>query len=302
MRGLPKERLEQLVRATLSNRGAASGNGDSRRTLQGKVIANIFLEDSTRTRCSFEMASIRLGASVINLSGSGSSTSKGETLIDTALNIEAMGVDGIVLRCAYSGGAQLVADAVSCPVINAGDGRHEHPTQCILDLAALTERFGELEGKTIAIVGDIANSRVARSALHGLTTMGANVRLVGPPTLVPQSFKGITESHPHAVSIFHDLDEALEGVDGVMMLRIQSERAATGMIASDYRTVYGLNRDRLAKLAPHTVVMHPGPVNRGVEIDHSVDDHSSRSLILRQVTMGVAARMAVLEQFITEFR
>lgn len=268
-------------------------------SLAGRVVANMFFEDSTRTRCSFETAVHRLGGEVFNLTESGSSTRKGETLVDTALNVEAMGVSAIVVRTSVSGGAALVARRVRCPVINAGDGRHEHPTQGLLDLQTLREALGKLDGRTIAIVGDIANSRVARSAIHGLTAFETRVRLVGPPTLVSESLRQITHRHD-LVTIHHDLDAILGDLDAIMMLRIQTERAAGGSVAGDYREMYGLTPARAARLPSHAIVLHPGPVNRGVEIDDTVADDLPRSRILRQVTQGVAARMAVLETVLAE--
>lgn len=263
--------------------------------LTGRVVANIFFENSTRTRCSFEVAAVGLGAHPLNLSAIGSSAAKGESLVDTANNIEAMGVDALVVRTAASGGAALVARSSRIPVINAGDGRHEHPTQALLDLFVLQERLGALEGRRIAIVGDILNSRVARSNLHGLRALGANVVLVGPPTLVDDSFESILPSDaPGAVEVTHDFDGVLEGVDAVMMLRIQRERASGGAISSDYRRLYGLTAQRARRLRPEQLILHPGPVNRGVEMDGSVLDDLDRNVVLEQVAAGVLVRKAVL--------
>jgi len=298
--GMPRQELLRLIAATQKNVPIAEGRSPNRTTLNGRVIANLFFEDSTRTRCSFETAVHRLGGQVFNLTPSGSSISKGESLVDTARNIECMGVAAIVVRCAVSGGAKMVADGVKCPVINAGDGRHEHPTQAILDVSTLIEEFGSVEGRTVAIVGDITNSRVARSVTHALSTLGAHVRLVGPPTLVSKSFERITQG-PGAVSTMSNLDSALDGVDAVMMLRVQFERAAGGAVSSDYRQMFGLTPQRIAKLAPHVIILHPGPMNRGIEIDDRVADDPQRSRILRQVTHGVAARMAVLEMVLSDF-
>lgn len=272
---------------------AAVGDAAAEERLRGRVVANIFFEDSTRTRVSFEIAAKRLGASVVNLGASGSSASKGETLVDTARNIEAMGVDAVVVRTSISGGAALVARHLACPVINAGDGRHEHPTQALLDTLALRLRLGELAGKRVAIVGDIANSRVARSTTHALVALGAHVVVVGPPALVPVGFEQIARG-AGSIVITHDLDSIIGEVDAIMMLRVQMERAAASGIAPDYRSAYGLTvarRQRLRKGAP---ILHPGPVNRGVEIDDAVADDVGDSLILAQVSCGVAARMAVL--------
>lgn len=297
--GMPRQELLRLIAATRKNVPIAEGRSPNRTTLSGRVIANLFFEDSTRTRCSFETAVHRLGGQVFNLTPSGSSISKGESLVDTARNIECMGVAAIVVRCAVSGGAKMVADGVKCPVINAGDGRHEHPTQAILDVSTLMEEFGSVEGRIVAIVGDITNSRVARSVTHALSTLGAHVRLVGPPTLVSKSFERITQG-PGTVSTMNNLDSALDGVDAVMMLRVQFERAAGGAVSSDYRQMFGLTPQRIAKLASHVIILHPGPMNRGIEIDDRVADDPQRSRILRQVTHGVAARMAVLEMVLLE--
>jgi len=301
--GIPRAELEALLDAAARNLPIAEQKAARKESLAGRVVANMFFEDSTRTRCSFETAVHRLGGEVFNLGESGSSTRKGETLVDTALNVEAMGVSAIVVRTSVSGGAALVARRVRCPVINAGDGRHEHPTQGLLDLLTLREAIGVLEGRSIAIVGDIANSRVARSAVHGLTTFEARVRLVGPPTLVGESFRYVS-GRPDLVTIHHDLDSILHDLDAIMMLRIQSERAASSSVAGDYREMYGLTPARAMRLPGHAIVLHPGPVNRGVEIDDTVADDLPRSRILRQVTQGVAARMAVLERLlaITETR
>ena len=298
--GMTRQELLRLIAATQKNVPIAEGRSPNRTSLNGRVIANLFFEDSTRTRCSFETAVHRLGGQVFNLTPSGSSISKGESLVDTARNIECMGVAAIVVRCAVSGGAKMVADGVKCPVINAGDGRHEHPTQAILDVSTLMEEFGSVEGRTVAIVGDITNSRVARSVTHALSMLGAHVRLVGPPTLVLKSFERITQG-PGIVSTINNLDSALDGVDAVMMLRVQFERAAGGAVSSDYRQMFGLTPQRIAKLAPHAIILHPGPMNRGIEIDDRVADDPLRSRILRQVTHGVAARMAVLEMVLSDF-
>ena len=297
MEGLSRGEIVRLLDAAARLLPVAGGLAKAPESLAGKLVANIFFEDSTRTRCSFEVAALRLGARVVNLTAGGSSASKGESLLDTALNVEAMGVSAIVVRCAISGGAELVARTCACPVINAGDGRHEHPTQGLLDLATVREAFGSIEGRTVAIVGDVANSRVARSALHGLVTCGARVRLCGPPTLVPASLELIAaQAAPGQVRVMHDLDQALEAVDAVMMLRIQMERSAGIAISSDYHAAYGLTRTRIARLGESAIVLHPGPMNRGVEIDDAVADDPTRSRILRQVTWGVAVRMAVLEE------
>ncbi len=296
LRAMPKARILGLLEAAASYLPVAMGQSSSCDALQGHVIANLFLENSTRTRVSFTMAAQRLGATTVDLLGSTSSASKGETLIDTGRNIEAMGVAAIVLRTSASGGAHLLARHVGVPVINAGDGRSEHPTQGLLDTMALTEHLGttDLEGRTIGIVGDIAHSRVARSAAYALTTLGADVIFIGPPAMVPGS---MTELVPHGedghtgLHISHDLDAALPHLDAVMMLRVQFERGAS--ITADYAAHFGMNAARANRMPPHACIMHPGPINRGLELTPEVAD-GPRSVILRQVTCGVAMRMAVL--------
>ncbi len=262
--------------------------------LRGKVVVNLFFEDSTRTRASFHLAASRLSADVLDFSAKGSSISKGETLRDTGRNIEAMGVDVIVLRHPLSGAAVQLARAVQCSVVNAGDGQHEHPTQALLDIYTIARRFGrdetwDLTGLTIAIVGDIAHSRVARSNIHGLTSLGANVILVGPPTLLPTSFREF------GCELSTDLDAALPRVDAVNMLRVQFERITSQAFPSvrEYAALYGLTASRLARARDDVLVMHPGPMNRGLEIDSAVAD-GPNSAILKQVTHGLAVRMACL--------
>lgn len=263
--------------------------------LRGKVMVNLFFEDSTRTKTSFSLAAQRLSADVLDFSVSTSSVSKGETLHDTARNIEAMGVDVIVVRHRSSGAPFLLSQSVQCSVINAGDGSHEHPTQGLLDLFTMRETF-EPRGKKlsdlhVAIVGDIANSRVARSNLHGLTKLGAKVTLVGPATLVPGDLRKL---HPN-IAIAHDLDSVLPHVDVVNMLRIQFERLTSAAFPSvrEYSRFFGLTHDRLKLCRPDVLVLHPGPMNRGLEINTDVAD-GDNSAILRQVANGLAVRMAVL--------
>jgi aspartate carbamoyltransferase catalytic subunit len=294
LEGLSAAELTQLLDAAEAMLPVAERAAEPKRSLDGRVVAQLFFEDSTRTRLSFETAVARLGGRSISLTENGSSTSKGETFLDTALNVEAMGVDALVVRTSLSGGPELLAQHVECSILNAGDGRHEHPTQGLLDCLTIRRALGKLSGATVAIVGDISNSRVARSALHALTTLGAHVRLVGPPTLLPSSFLQVAKN-ANLVSITHDLDTNLDKLDAIMMLRIQLERAAGAAVASDYRLQFGLTRERASRLAEHCVVLHPGPVNRGVEVDDDVADDERRSKILRQVTHGVAVRMAVLE-------
>jgi aspartate carbamoyltransferase catalytic subunit len=295
--GLSRAELTALLDAAESNLPIAEQRLPRKDLLQGRVVANIFLEDSTRTRCSFETAVHRLGGQVFTLGAAGTSASKGEGLLDTALNVEAMGVGAIVLRTAIAGAAHQVARRVRIPVINAGDGRHEHPTQGLLDLVTLRESLGNLEGKTVGIVGDIANSRVAHSAIHGLTILGCHVVLIGPPALVPISESKIV-SNSELVVINHDLDSIIHDLDAIMLLRIQMERGSSNGVSNDYRTMYGLTQERASKLRSDAAVLHPGPINRGVEIDDSVADEHGGVRILRQVTHGVAARMAVLESLL----
>lgn len=265
--------------------------------LHGKVVVNLFYEDSTRTRASFSLAASRLSADVLDMSASGSSVSKGETLIDTAKNIEAMGVDTIVCRHSQSGAAQQLAQHVSCAVVNAGDGQHEHPTQALLDAFTIAQRLGrdeafDLSGLRVAIVGDIAHSRVARSNIHLLTKLGAEVVLVGPPTLTPASLSALPGG---AVTVAHDLDAVLPELDVINMLRVQFERIAGPAFPSqrEYTALYGLTQRRMRRARPDIVVMHPGPMNRGLEIESAVAD-GPNAVILEQVTNGLAIRMAAL--------
>lgn len=257
--------------------------------LRGRVVVNAFFEDSTRTRTSFSLAAQRLSADTIDFSEKGSSTSKGETLIDTARNIEAMGVDVIILRHPAAGSATLLSRTVNVSIVNAGDGAHEHPTQGLLDLYTIRERFGRVEGLKVAIVGDIANSRVARSDLWGLTKLGAEVILVGPPTLLPKSFEQC------GCRVVHDFDSVIGEVDVINMLRVQFERTKTAQFPSvrEYTRFFGLTWDRFQRCKPGVFVMHPGPMNRGIEISSDIAD-GEQSGILTQVTNGLSVRMAVL--------
>jgi len=258
-------------------------------TLRGKTVVNLFFEPSTRTRTSFELAAKRLSADVINFAVSASSISKGETLLDTARNIEAMQADFIVLRHPMAGAPNGLARMLRASVVNAGDGGHEHPTQALLDLYTLREKKREIKGLRLAIVGDIAHSRVARSNIYALTKLGAEVRVVGPPTMMPREIERL------GVKVFYDLDEGLRGVDVIMMLRLQLERQGIALFPSirEYSRLYCLTPERVRLAAPDALVMHPGPINRGVEIAPEVADSVS-SVILDQVTNGVAVRMAVL--------
>ena len=259
--------------------------------LRGRTLINLFYEDSTRTRTSFELAGKRLGADVINMSVSTSSVNKGETLLDTAATLNAMRCDLLVVRHDQSGAPNLLAQKVSSAVINAGDGTHEHPTQALLDALTLRRRRGTLEGLLVAICGDVLHSRVARSNIHLLGTMGCRVRVVGPPTLIPAAAAAL------GVEVFHDMQAGLQGVDVVMMLRLQRERMARGLVPSarEYFRFFGLDAAKLAAAKPDVLVMHPGPMNRGVEIDSAVADDPLHSVIGEQVEMGVAVRMAVLD-------
>src|SRR5947208_11369484 len=257
--------------------------------LRGRVMVNAFFEDSTRTRTSFSLAAQRLSADVIDFSEKMSSTNKGETLIDTARTIEAMGIDIMVVRHKAAGAAQMLARSLKCSIVNAGDGAHEHPTQGLLDLYTIRERFKKIEGLKVAIVGDIANSRVARSNLWALKKLGAEVILVGPPTLLPKSFAQM------GARVCHDFDEIIGEVDVVKMLRVQFERIASSQFPSvrEFTSLYGLTTERFHRCKKDVFVMHPGPMNRGIEISSAIAD-GPQSGILQQVTNGLAIRMAVL--------
>jgi aspartate carbamoyltransferase catalytic subunit len=257
--------------------------------LRGKTLVNFFVEPSTRTRTSFEIAAMRLSADVVNISATASSLQKGETLKDTALNLQALRADIIVLRHSSPGSSQFLSERLESSIINAGDGAHEHPTQGLLDIFTIRERFGRIEGLNIAIIGDILFSRVARSNIFGLLKLGANVTLVGPSTLVPKRFEQL------GVQVRHRIDDILETADVVNLLRIQHERQRKEYFPGlgEYVSLFGLTKPRAARLSPHCLIMHPGPINRGVEIDSDVAD-STQSVILEQVTNGIAVRMAVL--------
>ena len=259
--------------------------------LRGRTVINLFFENSTRTRTSFELAGKRLGGDVINMSAESSSVKKGETLIDTAMTLNAMLPDVLVVRHPDSGAVKLLSEKVACAVINAGDGTHEHPTQALLDALAIRRRRGRLAGLQVAICGDILHSRVARSNIHLLGAMGARVRVVGPPTLIPSAIERM------GVEVFHDMRAGIAGCDIVMMLRLQTERMQGSFVPSvrEYFHFYGLDREKLAAAKPDALVMHPGPMNRGVEIDSDLADDIDRSLIREQVEMGVAVRMACLD-------
>ncbi|WP_407307507.1 aspartate carbamoyltransferase catalytic subunit [Desulfosporosinus sp. SB140] len=258
-------------------------------TLKGKSVVNLFYEASTRTRTSFEMAAKVLGADTTSIAVAQSSVSKGESLYDTAKTIQAMRADLVIIRHSSSGSASFLADILDAGVINAGDGQHEHPTQALLDIFTMEEKLGDLSGKNIVIVGDVLHSRVARSNAWGLQKLGVNVTLVGPPTLVPAEMEGL------GVKLTHDLDKALPGADVVMALRLQLERQKSGLFPSlrEYSRLYGLTTERLKKTEKESIVLHPGPMNRGVEISDDVAD-GAQALIERQVTNGVAIRMALI--------
>jgi aspartate carbamoyltransferase catalytic subunit len=257
--------------------------------LRGATIVNLFFENSTRTRISFEFAEKRLSADTVNVSASGSSVQKGETLVDTARNLEAMRIDMVVIRHSASGAARFLADRIESNVINAGDGTHEHPTQGLLDLLTLRDHFGELKDKRVCICGDVLHSRVARSNIWGLKRMGAQVAVCGPRSLLPNSIEEM------GVLVFDRVEEAIEWADALNVLRLQLERMTAGYIPSsrEYNRVFGISRERLDKVQRDILILHPGPMNRGVEIDSDVAD-GPHSVILHQVTNGVAIRMAVL--------
>ncbi|MCC6475580.1 aspartate carbamoyltransferase catalytic subunit [bacterium] len=258
-------------------------------TLRGVTVVNLFLENSTRTRTSFELAEKRLSADTLNFSASGSALSKGETMLDTALNIEAMKVDVVVMRHKSPGSPHFLARHLESIIINAGDGRHEHPTQGLLDMLTLRDKFGTLKGLRVALVGDILHSRVAMSNIIGLKKMGAEVIICGPATLIPRGLANM------GVEITHSLDDVIQKADALNILRIQLERQSSGLFPSlrEYHKYFGVNRVRLEKAATPLTILHPGPINRGVEITSDVAD-SEHSVILQQVTNGVAVRMAVL--------
>ncbi|MGD1878967.1 MAG: aspartate carbamoyltransferase catalytic subunit [Kiloniellaceae bacterium] len=284
---------EILFLLDLSDGYVALNRGEDKKKdlLAGRTVINLFFESSTRTRTSFELAAKRLSADVINMSVAWSSIKKGETLIDTAMTLNAMHPDVLVVRHPDSGAVQLLAEKMNCAVINGGDGSHEHPTQALLDALTIRRRLGTIEGLQIAICGDIAHSRVARSNIHLLTTLGARVRLIAPPTLMPSSIERM------GVETFTDMRKGLADCDIVMMLRLQTERMQGSYVPStrEYFRFFGLDQDKLQAAKPNALIMHPGPMNRGVEIDSELADDIHRSVIREQVEMGVAVRMACLE-------
>jgi len=289
--GLSAEEITLLLDLSESYVEQNRARGAKSTLLRGRTIINLFFENSTRTRTSFELAGKRLGGDVVNMSAEVSSIKKGETLMDTAVTMNAMLPDVLIVRHPDSGAVKLLSEKVDCAVINAGDGTHEHPTQALLDALAIRRHKKRLQGLLVAICGDILHSRVARSNIHLLTTMGARVRVVGPPTLMPSAIDRM------GVEVFHDMRKGLEGVDIVMMLRLQTERMQGNFVPSvrEYFRLYGLDYDKLEVAKSDALIMHPGPMNRGVEIDSEVADDVDRSLIREQVEMGVAVRMACLD-------
>ncbi|AKU91024.1 aspartate carbamoyltransferase catalytic subunit [Vulgatibacter incomptus] len=287
---LERAEIEEILGLAVSMKELLRQDLKKSPALRGKTVINCFFESSTRTRSSFEIAAKILSADAVNWSSSGSSVSKGESLIDTAKNLEAMRPDILVIRHAASGAPHLVASRVGCAVVNAGDGAHEHPSQALLDAFTLRERWGSLEGRTVAIVGDIRHSRVARSNIYCLRKLGARVRLCGPPTMIPIGIEAL------GCDTTFDLREAVTGADAVMMLRIQNERIAGSLFPStrEYSKLYGLSQAKTSWLKDDALILHPGPINRGVELEPEVAD-GERSVILDQVENGVAVRMAILQ-------
>jgi len=289
LEGVPRDDINAILDTAFSFREVLERPIKKVPTLRSITVLNLFFENSTRTRISFELAEKRLSADMVNFSASGSSLAKGETLRDTVQNIYAMKVDVVVMRHPVPGSVKLLSQFVDAVVINAGDGTHEHPTQALLDMMSIKEKCGSLEDLNVAIIGDIRHSRVALSNIYGLRTMGANVLLCGPPTFIPYGVESL------GVKVTYDLDEALDFADVINVLRIQKERQGKGLIPSlrEYRNVYGVTQQRLSKLKKTITIMHPGPINRGVEIDSDVAD-SEHSIILHQVLNGVAVRMSIL--------
>ncbi len=295
MQELSVERITEILTTAESFKEVSGREIKKVPALRGKTVVNLFYEASTRTRTSFELAGKRLSADVVNISPGSSSVIKGESLLDTARNIEAMKTDILVVRHPMSGAPAMLAQRLSCSVINAGDGSHEHPTQALLDLYTIKEKKGHIDGLTVVIAGDILHSRVARSNLYGLVALGANVRLTGPGTMLPPLMGKWLTAAPGQVELITNFDKAINGADVIMMLRLQTERQSGSFFPSikEYARLYGLNSERVARAHPDVLIMHPGPINRGVEIAPDVADGLS-SVILEQVTNGVAIRMAVL--------
>ncbi len=295
LEGVPRDDIQTLIDTAFTFREVLDRPIKKVPTLQGKTIVNLFFEASTRTRISFELAQKRLSADTVNFSASTSSLRKGESFKDTAQNIEAMKIDGIVMRHPVPGAPVHLTKFVDAVIINAGDGTHEHPTQGLLDMMSLVETFGKVDGLKVAIIGDVLHSRVAMSNIIGLKTMGAEVTLCGPPTLIPVNIDEL------GVNVSFNLDEVLKWADAVNVLRIQRERQGVHYIPSirEYRSLFGITRERVAALDKELTIMHPGPMNRGVEIDSDVAD-SENAIILDQVLNGVAIRMSVLFHLLGE--
>lgn len=289
LRDLSKEEIIRVLDTAASFRSVSERRIKKVPTLRGRTVALVFFENSTRTRLSFELAAKRLSADTISFSASTSSTQKGETLLDTARNLDALRPDAIILRHPATGAAHMLARNFDWCVLNAGDGINEHPSQALLDMLTMRDHLGDLEGKTVAIVGDIFHSRVARSNIYGLTRVGARVLVAGPGTLCGPRLK------PLGVEVRHRIDDVVEEADAIMMLRVQRERLGRASLPStrEYARYYGLDLERMRRAKPHVLVMHPGPINRGVEISPEVAD-GPRSVILEQVTNGLAVRMALL--------
>jgi aspartate carbamoyltransferase catalytic subunit len=289
LNGVPKEDIQKILDSAVSFKEVLDRPIKKVPTLQGKTIVNLFFESSTRTRISFELAQRRLSADIINFTASASSLSKGETFKDTARNIEAMKIDMVVVRHASAGAPHFLSRIVDSNVINAGDGRHEHPTQALLDMFTLREKFGTLEGLHICIVGDISHSRVALSNIYGLKTMGAKVSLCGPATMIPRDIEKL------GVDLYYNIEDVIPRVDALNVLRIQLERQEGGLFPSlrEYHKYFGVTKERLDKAGRPVTILHPGPINRDVELSADVAD-SEHSVILQQVLNGVAVRMAVL--------
>ncbi len=289
LQGMPKEDIVQILDTAISFKEILNRPIKKVPTLQGKTIVNLFFENSTRTRTSFELAERRLSADVLSFAAATSSVTKGETLKDTARNIEAMKIDMVVVRHNAAGTADFLSKVINANVINAGDGQHEHPTQGLLDMFSLREKFGSLDGLHVCIVGDILHSRVARSNIFGLQTMGAKVSVCGPATLIPREIESL------GVTVYHHIDDVLPKVDALNVLRIQMEREAGGYFPSlrEFHRFFGVTKERLEKAGKPIAILHPGPINRDVELSADVAD-GPQSLILEQVLNGVAVRMAIL--------
>lgn len=281
--------IEEILNTAVAMKDVLTRSVKKVPTLRGKTVINLFFEPSTRTRFSFNLAAKRLSADVMNINKSASSIVKGESLLDTARTMEVMGADVVVIRHSAAGAAQFLAKNIRASVLNAGDGAHAHPTQALLDMYTIREKLGKIEGVKVLIIGDIAHSRVARSNIWGLKKLGAKVSVAGPQTLIPLAIEKM------GVKVYTDLDQALQETDVVNILRIQLERQEAGLFPSlrEYREIYGMNEKRLDKIGKKALVMHPGPMNRGIEIESSVAD-SQQSVITEQVRNGVAIRMALL--------